>query len=251
MDRTGLDRRNFIELAGAFAALQILPACASRGPALASGPAGTSDTEAMLARIAEALLAEYPENATALGVDTGERASLKSRLTDRSLAGRARHAAAAAERLARLHAVDTAALDPQTRTNVEVVRTAHDLATRGFAFPYGDVVSLSQMWSYRNAPYVVAQNTGAFIEIPNFLDSNHKVETPADAQAYLARLEAYAGALDGETERLAHDAGLGVIAPAFLLDKTLKQMKDARALPIQEWTLVTSLARRTATMGGD
>jgi uncharacterized protein (DUF885 family) len=98
---------------------------------------------------------------------------------------------------------------------------------------------------------VVAQNTGAFVEVPDFLDSSHVVETAADAQAYLARLEAYAGVLDGETERLAHDRGLGVVAPDFLLDKTLKQMKAARAQPAAEWGVVTSLERRTKAIPGD
>ena len=132
-----------------------------------------------------------------------------------------------------------------------MVETAHRLAVEGFRFPYGDVVTLNQQWSYRNAPYVVAQNTGAFVEIPDFLDSNHTVAAAADAEAYLARLEAYAGALDGETERLAHDRGLGVVAPDFLLDKTSRQVKGARSQPMAEWGLVTSLARRTATIPGD
>ncbi|WP_431868119.1 DUF885 domain-containing protein [Allosphingosinicella sp.] len=244
-----LDRRDFVGLAGAFASVQLLQGCAPvRGMA---PPAGDAGSELLLSGIAEQLLAEYPENATALGLDTGARAVLKSQLTDRSPEGRRRLAAAASGRLAQLKAIDTSGLDPQTRINVEVVRAAHELAAEGFAFPFGDVVSLSAQWSYRNAPYVVAQNTGAFIEIPDFLDSNHKVETAADAEAYLARLEAYAAALDGETARLSHDAGLGVVAPAFLLDKTLGQMKPARAQPIAEWTLVTSLAERTREMGGD
>ena len=115
-----------------------------------------------------------------------------------------------------------------------MVRTAHEIAVDGFAFPYGDVVVLNQQWSYRNSPYVVAQNTGAFVELPDFLDSNHTVETSADAEAYLSRLNGYAAALDGETERLRHNAGAGVIAHDFLLDKTLKQMKAARAQPITE-----------------
>ena len=101
-----------------------------------------------------------------------------------------------------------------------------------------------------NAPYVVAQNTGAFVEIPDFLDSNHGVESPADADSYLARLTAYAGALDGESERLRHDKGIGVVAPDFLLDKTIRQMKSARAQPIESWGLVTSLGRRAAAFAG-
>ena len=243
-----LDRRLFLTGAGAAALALTLPGCSARtgAPAQASDAAAT---ERMLAEIAEALLAEYPENATALGLDKDARAGLKSALTDRSLHGRARHAALAASRLERLRANRAA---PGGRSiDAGVAETAHEIAVDGFRFPYGDVQTLSQQMSYRNAPYVVAQNTGAFVEIPDFLDSYHQIGNAADAEAYLARMEAYAGALDGETERLRHDSGIGVIAPDFLLDKTLRQMKSGRAQPIAEWALVGSIARRTAAIPGD
>src|SRR5688572_30949177 len=250
MTMTDLDRRHFLTAAGALLALPALPGCA--GPAASTaGAVDDAALQRMLAAIAEELLAEYPENATALGLDKDARSALKSRLTDRSRLGRDRHGAVAATRLARLRAVDRSGLSPGAAIDLGVAETAHALAVEGFRFPFGDVVTLNQQWSYRNAPYVVAQNTGAFVEIPDFLDSNHVIAGAADADAYLARLEAYAGALDGETERLRHDAGIGVIAPDFLLDKTLRQMKGARALPIAEWGIVTSLTRRAAAYGGD
>ena len=59
------------------------------------------------------------------------------------------------------------------------MRTAHEFALEGFAFPYGDVALLNSNWSWRNAPYVVAQNTGAFLEIPSMLDEQHTVEDAA------------------------------------------------------------------------
>src|SRR3546814_11110248 len=65
-------------------------------------PAGDAGSELLLSGIAEQLLAEYPENATALGLDTGARAVLKSQLNDRSPDGRRRLAAPAAGRLAPL-----------------------------------------------------------------------------------------------------------------------------------------------------
>ena len=238
-------RRHFLGSAAAVAALPLLSGCATRR----AREAGS--IKALLAQMAEHILAEYPENATSLGLDKDARAGLKSRLADRSLHGRARLAGGAADRLRRLQSVDRAGLDPTDRIHLGVAETAHRLAVEGFRFPYGDVVTLNQNYSYRNAPYVVAQNTGAFVEVPDFLDSNHSVANAADAEAYLARLEAYAGALDGETERLAHDRGIGVVAPDFLLDKTLKQMKGARAQPLGEWGLVTSLARRTTAVPGD
>jgi uncharacterized protein (DUF885 family) len=244
-----LDRRQFLASTAAFATLPLLPGCATR--IADASAAGDSELQRRLAAVAEALLAEYPENATALGLDKEARAGLKSTLTDRSLQGRATLAGRAAARLAQLRALDRNGLSPAAAIDLGVVETAHALAVEGFRFPYGDVVTLSQQWSYRNAPYVVAQNTGAFVEIPDFLDSNHQIEDAAGAEAYLARLEAYAEALDGETGRLAHDRGLGVVAPDFLLDKTLRQQKAARAQPLAEWGLVTSLARRTAAIPGD
>jgi uncharacterized protein (DUF885 family) len=204
----------------------------------------------LLASFAEALLAEYPENAASLGIDKGERAALKSRLTDRSPQGNRRRAATAAARLAQLNAIDEQTLGEAARTDLGVVRTAHELAVAGYRFPYGDVVILNNQWSYRNTPYVVAQNSGAFVEYPDFFDSNHGIASAADAEAYLERLEAYAANLDGETALLRHNASLGVIAPSFLLDKTLTQMRAARAVPVAEWGVVASIGKRTSEFPG-
>ena len=242
---SSLDRRDFLLGAGAAAALPAVPAAA------ATVVPHDAAAEALLASVAEALLVEYPESASGLGIDKDKRAGLKARLSDRSLAGRARHAVAAATRLNRIKGAERTRPGPGALLDLEVAETAHALAGEGYRFPYGDVVVLNQNWSYRNAPYVVAQNTGAFVEIPDFLDSNHRVDNRADAEAYLARVDQYGIALDAETERLRHDRGLGVVAPDFLLDKTLRQMKSARAQPIAEWGIVTSLARKTAKLGGD
>ena len=81
--------------------------------------------------------------------------------------------------------------------------------------------------------------------MPYLLDTLHKVETTADAGAYLQRLDAFARGLDGETERLQRDANLGVIAPDFLLDTTLKQQTAYAAVAVADWGFVSSLARRT------
>ena len=243
-------RRDFLVGTGAALAVANLPALAQS--ANQAKPAGADQAaERLLAELAEELMVDYPESATGLGIDTGARAALKSKLTDRSAEGQRAIAQRIAKRLQRLKAIDTASLGDAARINVDVMRTAHEFATEGFKFPYGDVSTLSQNWSYRNAPYVVAQNTGAFLEIPSMLDSRHTVETRADADAYLSRLEAYAGQLDGETGRLRAAAAQGVIAPDFLLDKTLNQLRIARGGDVAEWSLVTSLAQRTKNMPGD
>jgi uncharacterized protein (DUF885 family) len=236
-------RRDFIVGTGAAIALTNLPARA----------AGDADgaAEKVLAEIAEEMLVDYPETASSLGIDKDKRAALKSKLSDRSAAGQKAIAQRVAKRLERLKAIDTSRLSEATRIDVDVVRTAHEFAAQGFTFPYGDSALLNTSWAYRNAPYVVAQNTGAFLEIPSTLDEQHTVETPADADAYLARIEAYAGQLDGETGRLKAAAAQNVIAPDFLLDKTLAQIKIARSGKIADWSIVQSLARRTKDMPGD
>ncbi|MES2272052.1 MAG: DUF885 family protein [Pseudomonadota bacterium] len=236
-------RRDFLIGTAAIASMAGKPARAATG---ADGKA-----QAALADMAEQMLADYPESATGLGLDKDKRAALKSQLTDRSGPGQMLKARRAADRLKTLQAIDMKALSPGTRTDVDVVRTSHEVAADGSAFPFGDMAVLNLNFSYRNAPYVVAQNTGAFVEVPDFLDSQHIIANAADADAYLARVDAYAAVLDGETERLKHDRALGVIAPAFLLDKTLKQQRGARAQPIDQWVLTTSIAKRTKDMPGD
>jgi uncharacterized protein (DUF885 family) len=225
----------------AFTALAALP---SR---LLAAEGADAQASKILDGITEQLLRDAPEAATGLGIDKGARAALKSRLSDNSAAGRQRVAAHLRAALDQLKPLRLDALSPAMRTNVEVVQAAFGTALEGFAFPFGDVA----VGGYRNSPYVVIQNVGAFLDTPKLLDSDHLIEAPADADAYLARLNAYAGQLDGETERLKSARGQGVIAPDFLLDKALRQLAATRQGPVEQWDAVTSLAKRTAKFKGD
>ena len=140
---------------------------------MAGGPAMTP--QALLDDIAWNLLRHQPEGATSLGIDIDEHADLRSRLTDRSAAGQAAIAATLRSDLARARAVDLASLDPATRTSFEVVESAYATALDGFALPYGDVA----VGSWRNSPYVVIQNVGAYLDLPRFLGSEQPVRALA------------------------------------------------------------------------
>ena len=160
--------------------------------AQASGPpspgAANAASDALLDEMAEALMVDYPENASFLGLDSGPRAGLKRRLTDRSLAGDAVRAASCTERLGRLKAVDRSRLSGLSAVNYDCALYAFQLAADGYAgFRYGDNAVLNTLQAESNTPYVVNQDTGDFSSIPDFLDSQHKIETAADADAYLAR----------------------------------------------------------------
>ena len=235
-------RRDLLAFSAGAAALSALP-----GRALAAVTGEDAAASGALDAITEQFLRDAPELATGLGIDKGARAALKSRLTDSSAAGKQRVAGHLRDGLARLKRLNPDSLSPVMRTNVEVVQAAFESGLEGFAFPYGDVA----VGGYRNAPYVVIQNVGAYLDTPKMLDSDHLIESGADADAYLARLEAYAGQLDGETERLRSARGQGVIAPDFLLDKALKQLGQTRQGEVGDWDIVTSLGKRTANMKGD
>ncbi|MBY0519509.1 MAG: DUF885 family protein [Sphingomonas sp.] len=238
------NRRDLLQ--GAGVAATALPLTSARALAAAAGDPGASQ---QLGQVAEDLLAHYPEGAASLGLDNGTRAALKAKLSDKSPAGRQAAAARATATLGRLAKIDTAGLSPADATNVEVVRTAYQRAVEGYAIPYGDVATLTGGW--RNSPYSVAQNVGAYLDIPQLLTINHKIATSADAEAYLARMTAFAGQLDGETERVKSEGAAGVIMPDFNLDQTLKQLAIARKGPVEQWDVVTALAKRTTTMPGD
>lgn len=240
-----VNRRQTLATLGAGAAGLALAPHAS---AMEAGAAPT-DAENLLTSVADNLLALSPEGATSLGIDTGDRAAMRGKLGDRSAAGQKAVADTLKADLARVRAFDAKDLDHKTRTSLAVVESAYGVALDGFAQPYGDVA----VGGWRNTPYVVIQNVGAYLDIPKFLDSDHPVKSAADAEAYLSRLNAYPGVLDGETDRLKAAGGQGLIAPVFLIDKAVKQMEASLADARAGGGLVESLATRTgaAKIPGD
>ena len=243
-----LSRRQVFAALGAGGAIAALPGCA-RTIAVRPGPASEAEATALLDSIAENLLWHYPEAATTLGIDKDARAPLRSRLADRSQAGQDRIEATLRADLARAEAIDISALSFPTRTSVEVVRSAYRTALEGFALPYGDIPVGYNSW--RNTPYVVIQNVGAYLDVPRFLDSDHQIRTVADAEAYLARLDSYAAQLDGELGRIRDARGKGLVPPAFLIDKAITQMEASLKGAREGGGLVESIERRTREFPGN
>jgi uncharacterized protein (DUF885 family) len=235
-------RREFLAALSASTAAVALPGCAAK-----PGSASTLTPAALLNRIAERLLAHGPEGATSLGIDSGARAAMRGQLGDRSETGVAALARTLREDLAAVETINAESLDPATRTSVAVIKSAYRVALDGFALPYGDV----SVGGWRNTPYVVIQNVGAYLDTPRFLDAEHPVKNASDAEAYLSRLSAMSSQLDGELERLRATGAGGVIPPAFLLDKTLTQIDRTIADAERGGGLVSSLVNRTKSIAGD
>jgi uncharacterized protein (DUF885 family) len=183
-----------------------------------------------------------PTLVTALGLDTGTRAKQKSEIDDSSEAGIERQKKLVASQVARLKAFDRATLSPADAVSYDVVMyglRTNDEANRAFTYGPGGA----------GQPYVISQLTGNYQQVPVFLDNQHTIETKADADAYLARLSAFAISMNQEVEVARHDMGMGVTPPDFVLAKTLIQMQALRAPAPEASSLTESVVRRTQQKG--
>lgn len=237
-----LDRRQFLLGSAATGALA-LSGCAGMGPRSA-----TVEARALYDSIFEGMLRASPEMATGLGLDTGERAYLKSRLSDSSPAGKMGPYRPLLDHLPRLRQVDRAALQGRERAWLDTVLWLGERMSEAATIPYGGIGGYNYPISY-----VVSQLSGSYQGVPDFLDSQHKIDTREDAQAYLSRLEAFARNVDLEVDAMRADAGRGVVPPSYILDKALAQTRTLRAERGTEAGLVQSLVRRTRekSIGGD
>jgi len=214
-------RRQTLTGLGGVSALALLPACARGQTVPVATPIAGSDPDAALDRIAYRMLAHEPGRATGLGVDTGEYAAWRATFGTPGEEGRSAYAATLKELVAEARAFPRDNLTSDQQIGFEVVESAFSKALEGMALPYGDVA----VGSWRNAPYVVIQNVGGYIDLPRFFGSTQPLKTPEDIGPYMDRLAEVPAILDGELERIRAARGMGVIPPAFLLDKAIAQME--------------------------
>ncbi len=224
------------------AALAALGGTARAAPS--TGDAALNDT---LASFAQQILLISPESATQLGVDTGALAGLKSQLSDASPAGDAKWAAQVHAMHDKLAQVDRAALNGPSQIRLDAVRYATDRGLEGTGFRYGGGAAAG--FSGGANPYVISQQGGSVVGTPEFLNSVHQINNTADAEAYLARVAAFARVVDQETARCTSDAAQGVMPPDFIAATTLTQLRGFRATPAADQPLVASLATRAKAAG--
>jgi uncharacterized protein (DUF885 family) len=226
-----LDRRAFIASSGAAALV------AAVLPEAASGQTGSGDAalNALFERIFQENVANSPEQATSLGLDRGENAPLKHRLSPRTLEERFRQLARTRQALAALEAVDPKTLSPAAALNREIVLyslTNQTVAPRRFGIDSAI------------RPYRIFQQGGAYFSVPDFLNTAHTINTKDDAEAYLDRLEAFAVALDQDSAMQRIEATRGYVAPAWSLDLAYGQMEKLRGQKAEDSSIVQSLAKR-------
>lgn len=234
-----IDRRQFLGSSAVGLLTAALPAGAATG-------ADDAALAALLQRHSEAYLARSPEEATANDFDTGAHAALRRRLDDRSLTARAADRAAVRVARAQLAGIDRARLSPRSALDHDVARFVYDTLDDLLA-RYGYVDG-----NLRPSPYVVSQMNGAYYWLPDFIGSRHPIDDAADVDAWRARLAALPAALDQETDRIRHDAAIGVVPPGFVIAKTVAQIGALRdGAPLESALLAPALARIRAKGLGD
>ena len=235
-----INRRRLMFTAAAGAGL------AACGQALAQTPAAAASASAaltaLMGAIVQSFLLESPETLTSLGMDKGPMAAMKSRLDDRSQAKIDADRVVFHGQMDQLRAIDRAALPQTEGVYYDALRFFGETQIMGERFPYGN-----------GAPYTISQLTGSYQSLPDFLDTQHAIETAEDAEAYLSRIAAFPTALDQETARMQADFAAGAVPPDFIIDKTLLQLANLYETPADRMVLTTSIARRAGekNLAGD
>lgn len=235
-----MDRRTFLTTSGlAVAGAALIPS-----ELLAQGASGDAAANALFERIFQEAVARSPELATSLGLDRGPLAGLKSKLSPRTAQEREDDLAQTRKALAALARLDRNGLSPANRLNLDVITYSLEAQTVAPA-KYG-IDSVVR-------PYPIFQQGGAYFRTPDFLNTAHTIRSSEDAEAYLARLDAFARVLDEETTEQRAQAARGFLAPDWSLDLTLGQMRKLRGEAPENSTLVQSLVRRAkaANVAGD
>ncbi len=232
-----IDRRRLLASVAAGAGLAALPSVAF------ARSDEDARLDAILTRQFESGLDDSPQGATSLGLDVGARAGQRARLNDRSLAHAEAGRGEARAQLAELRTINPEALSAEGRLSYDILGFQKEIAAAAADFPW----HTDSGW--RRTPYVLSQINGAYIDVPSFLDTVHPVKTREDADAFIERLQAFPTSLDGDTERSQAHAAKGVVAPDFILDKTIEQLTALRDQPGADQAMVRSLTRKM-TEGG-
>jgi uncharacterized protein (DUF885 family) len=232
-----LDRRSVLFSGAAAIALSAGGIARAATATAAAGSPEAAKMNALFDAFMDEVIDQAPEFATNLGIDKGDRAYQKFMSSDRSFEQVEFFRHLNTEQLARLKAVDRAKLSGMDTTNYDVI-------LYGLQQQEDDSKHFAKYSSGVGSPYAISQLTGSYSQVPDFLDSQHRIETKDDADAYLARLSEFATGLDQEREVAERDVAAGIVPPDFVLSRALEQMTHLRAIEASKSPMVDSVARR-------
>ena len=231
-----MDRRQFLASSG-MAALAF-----AAEPVFAAGKASVGDTRlhGLLDAVFQDGIARSPEFATSLGVDKGKLAHLRGELSPATAAERHADLARNQNWLGKIKAVSDSGLSEAGKRHRALA--IYQLEQRTIAAERFDIDSVQR-------PYPIFQQGGAYFSVPDFLTSQHPVESAADGEAYLSRLNAFARVLDEDSAEQRAQAARGFVAPDWSLDLTLGQIAKLRSPAAAESTMARYLGDKAKAKG--
>lgn len=193
--------------------LATTPAMAqSPAPPAATAPAAAQSEDARLAAFFQEAFLEVarlsPETLTALGMKEryGE-------LGDYTKAGQAKTLAVAEAQLARLKRdFDRSKLSENSRLSYDLFEKA--VATQ----------RLFDKWYWQN--YAVSSNGSGLDNLPVMLINNHRVDSVADAEAYVARLKAFERVAGEVSADIDERTAKGFLPPAFVFGRVIPDAQN-------------------------
>jgi uncharacterized protein (DUF885 family) len=178
--------------------------CAAAG---AVTPDANAAANAFFERAFDERLAMEPTLASGLGLRIGY-----DRWSDPTESGDSERMALAERHLAELRTtIDPAALDDTTRLSWQVFENSEE---RRIA---------RHRW--RNHNYRFDKN-GSHVSLPAFLINTHRVESDADAVAYIRRLEGMRTLLQQQLERAVQAAKQGILPPRFVFPYVIEDSRN-------------------------
>jgi uncharacterized protein (DUF885 family) len=141
---------------------------------------------------------------------------------------------------AELAAWDRNKLSDQDKLSYDIIRWGYARTLADEKYPW---------LGANNKPYPVEQAFGIQKGVINFLLSTHQIKNQHLIRSYAARLEAIAPQIDAVREDVKRQAKLGVIAPDFIIDRSIEQMEALIAPAASKNPLVVHLAEKVKALG--
>jgi uncharacterized protein (DUF885 family) len=234
----------------------LLAGCGSGEQAGAPEPAPTAGTavespddvfDRALDDLTRAFFYHSPELTTKFGVSEVQVPRTAHRLMDRSPKGEAARREEIEGTLARVRAIDPTTLTGnRPRVHATVTTLVGGALAPARVADFGTTIDGFGFWYL---PYTINQLSGPTVAIPNFMNNQQPVTSADEAEAYLVRLAAVAGALDGALANVRSAAAQGVIPPDFVVDKSRAVVEAFIAAPAEENALFVSFRDRLAANG--
>lgn len=160
------------------------------------------------------ILRASPEAATFLGVGADLAGDgFNARLGDYGFVGNERARAQNEAFLQEIRGLERSALSPASAVTYDVLRDAYQTGARRNQFAFGGATPFASA-----GPFAVTQLSGPHLSLPRLMLTQHRLETPQDAEDYLSRLSEFSRVLDETIETITGDAAQGVTPPVFALE---------------------------------